>query len=218
MEKLVIIADGDIVDEFSVDKKELLVGRDPACEVHVNDPLVSRHHAKLIKIYGEYYLEDLGSTNGTSLNKRKVKKHVLKHGDVIQFGSVEVRFESDRAASELDELDKTVVLRPGSKVAGKDVNHASGASSKAQAGWVRYLRGPNEGETLQITKTVYTIGQPGEKVAVIARRPQGFFLLQLAGGSFPMVNKKPVKRGGVKLSHGDIIDVGNVRAEVIFET
>jgi pSer/pThr/pTyr-binding forkhead associated (FHA) protein len=81
---------------------------------------------------------------------------------------------------------------------------------------VRHLGGPNKGETVPLSKSLVTIGRPGEKVAVITRRPQGFFLLHLGGDSFPSINGKPVKRGGVELHHGDIIEIDDTRVQVFF--
>jgi pSer/pThr/pTyr-binding forkhead associated (FHA) protein len=216
MEKLVILSDGVVRKEILLNKKELSIGRDPNCDVYLDDPLVSRQHAKMVQIFEDYFLEDLESTNGTLLNHRKVSKHVVRQGDILKIGSYELRVLGAENAEGLeasgDELDKTVSIRPKQAVA----KQRTEIRGRTKPGWVRHLGGPNKGETVPLNKSLVTIGRPGEKVAVITRRPQGFFLLHLGGDSFPALNGKPVKRGGVELHHGDIIEIDDTRVQVFF--
>ena len=66
---------------------ELTMGRAPGCQVAVDDTFVSQLHARIFRRDGQLYLEDLGSTNGTYLNRKKVTGPVaLRRGDRIQVG------------------------------------------------------------------------------------------------------------------------------------
>jgi DNA-binding SARP family transcriptional activator len=69
-----------------------LIGRDPAAQVRLVDNRVSRHHAQIETVAGEYVLRDAGSTNGTLVNGAPVNEHVLRDGDVISIGGVELKF------------------------------------------------------------------------------------------------------------------------------
>lgn len=72
------------------------VGRDPECDVFVNDPSVSRHHAQVIVSNFVAHVEDLGSKNGTwILDRRVTAKTRLSHGEIVIFGSVEAVFLVD---------------------------------------------------------------------------------------------------------------------------
>jgi pSer/pThr/pTyr-binding forkhead associated (FHA) protein len=67
---------------------EVTVGRAPGCGVSVPDTTVSQLHARVFRRAGSFYLEDLGSTNGTWLNRGRVGAAVpLKRGDRVQVGS-----------------------------------------------------------------------------------------------------------------------------------
>ncbi len=68
------------------------VGRDPRCAVALDDPTVSARHARLEYRDGVWRVTDLGSTNGTFVNGRRVQQQTLRRGDVIQFGRASGRF------------------------------------------------------------------------------------------------------------------------------
>ena len=72
---------------FSLEGDQLVVGRDSASAIAINDAEVSRKHARLNFQGGKYVIEDLGSTNGTFVNgQRLVSPVVLKSGDVVSLG------------------------------------------------------------------------------------------------------------------------------------
>jgi len=218
MERFVIHRDDEWVAEVPLQGKRLSIGRDPASDVPLNDLSVSRHHAQLLRIFNDYYIEDLQSTNGTLLNERKVTKHILQHDDLLQVGSFTLRYlvQDENVAVE-DDLDRTVVLQP--------VNSPTPIRPKTRAQRVvlqkvaslRFFRGPNQGLTERIERSMYTIGQPGAAVAVIARRPQGFFLLHIGGDYYPKINSQEIDTiKGVQLHEGDVIEVGSNLAEINF--
>lgn len=67
---------------------ELTVGRAAGCQITLDDTYASQVHARLFMRDSQLYVEDLGSTNGTYLNRRKVSAPmVVSHGDQIQIGS-----------------------------------------------------------------------------------------------------------------------------------
>jgi len=53
------------------------MGREPSCELHIDDPKISRRHARVIAQHGSWYIEDLGSANGTILNGKLVTRAIL---------------------------------------------------------------------------------------------------------------------------------------------
>lgn len=86
------------------DGESLLVGRDPACALVIEDPRVSKRHAQLAWTDGGWTLEDLDSKNGTTVNGQPVSRAELRDGDTISFGGLAGSFErlSAAQAAELD--------------------------------------------------------------------------------------------------------------------
>ena len=71
----------------------MIVGRDPACDIsETTDPLMSRRHAAFNAGPREVLVRDLGSRNGILVNGVKTPESVLKSGDVVQIGHLQVRY------------------------------------------------------------------------------------------------------------------------------
>lgn len=74
---------------FMLDRDVLTLGRDSSNSIVINDPQVSRQHARITRQGGMMVIEDLGSTNGTYINGRRLTgPHVLTNGDAIGLGEV----------------------------------------------------------------------------------------------------------------------------------
>ena len=70
----------------------VVLGRSRTCDVHIADVNVSRRHAEIRQEGATYWIVDLGSTNGTQLNGKRVERERLRDGDTITLGSSEVVF------------------------------------------------------------------------------------------------------------------------------
>ena len=217
MARIVIVRNGEEVASFSLEQKVCSLGRDPASDIPLSDPSVSRSHARLTRVFQDYYLEDLESTNGTLLNDRVVTKHLLRDGDRVRIGNFHLRFVDDASTEERtqtavsNEPAPTRIARPTEKA------QISIRVKSAKTARVRFFRGPHKGQSERIERALYTIGEPGGEVAAIARRPQGFFLLHIGGDRYPKINNKEITTTrGVQLNEGDVVEVGEHLAEISF--
>jgi pSer/pThr/pTyr-binding forkhead associated (FHA) protein len=74
-------------EELDVTGTRFLIGREPDCHLVVKDPLVSRHHARMVRTEDGLVVEDLGSRNGVFVNQRQIRgPTLLAHGDLIGIG------------------------------------------------------------------------------------------------------------------------------------
>jgi pSer/pThr/pTyr-binding forkhead associated (FHA) protein len=71
---------------------ECVVGRHPTATFPIEDTLASRRHLRLFPEGGRWVVEDLGSTNGTRVNGKRVSRHVLSDGDVVGIGTTDLLF------------------------------------------------------------------------------------------------------------------------------
>lgn len=83
----------------------------------------------------------------------------------------------------------------------------------ARVGVVQILSGANSGRELELTKSLTTLGKPGKQVAVITRRPHGYFITHVEGAAFPLLNGRELDAQAHRLSEHDIIDIAGVKME-----
>jgi pSer/pThr/pTyr-binding forkhead associated (FHA) protein len=96
-----------------IDGEELALGRREGSQLHLDDPHVSRSHATLHRKEGVIVLEELGSTGGTFVNGQQVHgSQVLRHNDLVRFGTVETRFEDRSSLLESEDETQMIEVAP----------------------------------------------------------------------------------------------------------
>ncbi|MBS0599021.1 MAG: FHA domain-containing protein [Proteobacteria bacterium] len=207
MPKLIISIDGVVVKEALLTKDRSTIGRRPYNDVVIDNLAVSGEHALIQMVGDTAVLEDLGSTNGTFVNGRAVRKQTLADGDVIEIGRCAVRYQVHVG---------TVAGAPAAEVEGLESDLASLPVPPAGRGArVRVLTGAARGRELWLTKPVTTIGRRGFAVAAIRRSTHGFELAHVEGAHIPSVNGVSVDGGPIALQNRDQIVMGAVRLEYL---
>jgi hypothetical protein len=87
-----VVAGPNMDRVYAVDD-DMHVGRNPACDLVLPDPSVSRKHAALRYHEHRLVVSDEGSSNGTFVNGKRIKERVLRAGDVVGFGKTQLRVE-----------------------------------------------------------------------------------------------------------------------------
>lgn len=233
--KLITTSSSGEEKEYPLTAETMTIGRKPSNDIPIDNLSISGKHAQVITILEDSFLEDLGSTNGTYVNGKLIKKHALEHGDIITLGKYQITYQSGSDGGAQD-FEQTMIIRPGEAgmpeaAADKEIDKsmqkisaaiASEAASTAASpiaskeACLQLLSGANAGKELILTKALTTIGQPGVQVAAITRRPQGFFLIHVDGGpnnSVPKVGGSPIGSGAHELKSHDIIEVASVKME-----
>jgi len=82
---------------------------------------------------------------------------------------------------------------------------------------VQILTGPNAGKELELVKSLTTLGKPGVQVAVLTRRPQGFFITHVEGANFPLVNGQALTNQARPLQDHDVIELAGIKMEFYFK-
>ena len=79
-------------ESFSIEGDRMTIGRSPDAGVFLDDVTVSRNHALLVRRRDGLYIDDLGSLNGTYVNRRRIESHKLQNGDELQIGKYKLTY------------------------------------------------------------------------------------------------------------------------------
>jgi FHA domain/zinc-ribbon domain len=90
---LVVRAGGGIAGQpFQPGEGTTLVGRSPECDIFLDDVTVSRRHAEIVREGDEFTIRDLGSLNGTYVNRKRIESTALQNDDEVQIGKYRLTF------------------------------------------------------------------------------------------------------------------------------
>jgi hypothetical protein len=222
--KLVLSSEGSVLYQCFVDKERLSVGSGVWNQVVIDDPTVRAEHAAIVPVGNDHILEDLQTGSATLVNGTRVTRHILQHGDVIQFGAFFLRYLNPRAAAERD-FERTMFvtgLRAEEGAAGEpgapdvaQVPYARSSASRFPKGKMKVIAGGGAGNTIALDRVVTTFGRPDGGMAVIARRPHGFFVTHVSGRRATRVNGESIGAETRKLRAGDLIEVEDHRLEFV---
>jgi pSer/pThr/pTyr-binding forkhead associated (FHA) protein len=302
MAKLILSVDGQVLKEFTLSKERTLIGRKPHNDIQIDNLAVSGEHAAIITILNDSFIEDLGSTNGTMVNGKPIKKHFLQNNDVVELGKHKLKYFNDApTAATAADFEKTMIIRNPAKAAppppvNKDLSDTqtgltplaagaaaarapeapkapemvpkhvaeaqkaereptkpapemakpapempkpapempkpapemprppaaapaapAGASGPLREAAVQVLSGAAAGRTLDLTKNLTTIGKPGLQVAVITKRPNGFFITHVEGATYPTLNGASLGAQAHPLNDHDLIEIAGVKMEFFYK-
>jgi pSer/pThr/pTyr-binding forkhead associated (FHA) protein len=86
MAKLILKFKGTLIDEYTLDKSSITIGRREGNDIRIDNLAVSGNHAKIQRVDRSYIIVDLKSTNGTFVNRKKIVQAKLYHMDEITIG------------------------------------------------------------------------------------------------------------------------------------
>ena len=240
MAKLILSMDGLVLKEIALNKERITIGRKPQNDIQIDNLAISGEHAAIVTILNDSFLEDLNSTNGTLVNGQPVKKHFLRNGDVVELGKYKLKYVAEQPAGGAGPADfeKTMLIRPNAMKSSEppkslgeshpagiatSVDPVSAGNDTAPApvlptAAIQLLTGANAGKELELTKTLTTLGKPGVQVAVIARRPHGFFITHVEGAQFPIVNGNVLDAQAHLLADHDVVEIAGIKMEFFFKT
>ena len=204
MAKLIMSLDNAVIREVPLDKERFTIGRKPHNDIQIDNLAVSGEHALIVTILNDSFLEDLGSTNGTLVNGNPVRAPMAKSMGAPPAGS----------------FGDTQINATATTTQNRAQPTAAPSAPKAQEALaaIQILTGNSAGKELELTKNLTTLGKPGVQVAVITRRPHGYFITHVEGASYPIVNGKTLDAQAHQLNDHDVIELAGVKMEFFLKT
>jgi len=200
MPQLIASVEGVEIKHVYLQKDRTTLGRSADNDIVLDNMVVSGHHCAFeLRGLADVFIEDLGSTNGTYINGKMVKRQKLNDGEVIAIGNFRVQYLSESAqpsgfssattAMKLDALGMPVGTR----------------------GVFKVLNGSSAGLEMPVVKAVTTFGKPGVAVVAVSHRRDGYYVAHLDGAEEPTLNSEPVGPQPVLLSDGDVLELASTK-------
>lgn len=222
MAKLVLSRDGKVVNHYFLDKPSFSIGRNADNDIALDDALLDPIQFSIIKVGNDAIVEDTQGEGKARLNGKPLTRQILQHLDIIDLGKYQLRYMSSGTVSDVD-LDRTMLIQtvrsPDAGGAPVVLGMASAATEKVKLreGSVEFLSGPaawKAGKLIPLERVVTTFGDPGEKLIVLTRRPQGIFLSHVEGPKLPRVNGETINAPHA-LKVGDLIEGAGFKFKLV---
>lgn len=216
MAKLILTFDDEILGEYQLDHARTTIGRRSVSNIHIDHMTISGEHAVVLRVGHDFIVEDVGSTNGTRVNGKLIKQHVLHNDDVIGFGKYQLKFINPPALNsplKSDNITSELAAEVPAPISAATVQDAA-APLVAK---IKLLNGANAGHILTLNKAMTTLGKVGAQVAVITKRPAGYFISHIEGKIYPVVNDNSIGPQAFPLNDRDIVELAGVKMEFYFE-
>src|SRR5437867_8362768 len=113
MAKLVVVSAGMTGRTHELKVEKTTIGRVEDNTFQIAEPSVSSHHCEVLLRGSDVVVKDLNSTNGTFINGEKISESVLKPGQMLRLGQIEMRLETETTAAPSKKVDQTMVMQRG---------------------------------------------------------------------------------------------------------
>src|SRR3984885_8574828 len=114
--RILLASDGKTVMERELKPGRLVIGRTSDNDIQIDSKFISRHHCQIVTQADACLIEDLNSTNGIFVQSKRVRRHNLNDGDVVQVGQHEIMYideRTPRVRNAMDAMDAAVIAGAG---------------------------------------------------------------------------------------------------------
>lgn len=229
MPKLILKLNDAVLKELPLEQAQLTIGRKPGNDLVIDDPSVSSYHARLTQVQSVYFLEDLDSTNGTTVNDKRIDRRQLKGDDRIAIGKHTLIFRDDVQSASVAaparpfDSERTMVLDAKTqREMLKSLAPGAAAEPAGPIGTLQVVSGDTDHGEYTLTGRLTTIGSASSSTvklkgwfvpktaAMIKRDSDGYSVSKAQGGKKVCVNGQPIN-GRASLRDGDVLEIGGVK-------
>jgi len=193
--------------------------------VMVNGAQVKKHFLQnndVVEI-GKYKLKYMNEQQGQASAEDFEKTMVLRAPVKTQGGDTTMKTTQTVIPPAHAATEKPQAAPPQPTAAKSAAQPAPTEKAPAQPGAavrlaaIQILSGPNAGKELELVKNLTTLGKPGVQVAVLTRRPHGYFITHVEGATYPTLNGKAIDQHQNQLNDHDIIELAGIKMEFYFK-
>lgn len=179
---------------FPLLEEEIVIGREPACQIHIDSLAVQPMHACIRREADDQFrLIALQDEDLIVIDDKPHEEYILRDGDHFQIGKHTLGFSSDRGAVVAEPVDMP--------------------AAETKTGWFQIMNGSNIGRTIRLERALTRVGKTGKRSAMISRRDDGYYISHLEGSKPPRVNDEPIGSRSQILCEGDRVKLGGLELQ-----
>jgi FHA domain-containing protein len=199
MPQLIASVEGVEIKHVYLQKDRTTLGRGADNDIVLDNMIVSGHHCAFeLRGLADVFIEDLGSTNGTYINGKMVKRQKLSDGEVVAIGNFRIQYLS--ASEQPSGFSETLAMKLDAL--GRPAN---------THGVFQVLNGSSAGLEMPVVKAVTTFGKPGVSVVAVSHRRDGYYVAHLDGPGEPTLNGHVIGARATLLSDGDVLELASTK-------
>lgn len=227
MNKIILTFKGRVVSETPFKGDAMTIGRGSGNDVEIDNPTISSSHARILREKDFFVIEDLGSTNGTYLNGKKITRSIINSTDDITIGKHHLKLawkhgtgghdpEGGNApsATVVPSLDKTMMID-------QKAQKQAPESGRQSIGGFAVMEGGVAKERIEMANRVTTIGKSADAIirlkgllapkvgALVNRTDRGYVITAPDQKKPPVINGNPLDKP-YTLKNGDIVEIGGL--------
>lgn len=204
----------------------LTIGRKEGNDLVIDNPAISGSHAQIVQEEENFFIEDLGSTNGTYVNGQKITRHILKSSDTVLIGNHTIEFfsekpgeaESPKPAPRARSMGETMIIAP----AEQKIIMAATEKMEVLGGFI-IIQGDTDKKEYLLKDRITTIGKDAAALiplkgffapkvaALVNRRKDGYFISPSSGKDLKINDQKVTQRYDLK--DGDMVEIGDLKMQ-----
>lgn len=222
--RVVLTHGHELLREVRLEKPLVIVGRDPACDIVVDDITISKRHMKLEYLEGVLYVEDLESTNGIKVNGHSATRQAIQHLDVVQLGGHRMHIFDDALLPSTQVSPESTVQTPATATAAPPprddgtarISLADTQPTDSPRSVPPLLGLKRVGEGASVVK----LDQPNNRIgdtapsAVLSWRREALYLSRLSREPLRL-NGRDIGAGSSQVRAGDVIEAGEAKYLVV---
>lgn len=220
--RVVLTHGHELLREVRLEKPLVIVGRDPACDIVIDDITISKRHMKLEYLQGVLYVEDLESTNGIKVNGHSATRQAIQHLDVVQLGGHRMHIFDDALLPSTQLSPESTVQTPATAPApARDdgtvrISLADTQPTDSPRSVAPLLGLKRVGEGAPVVK----LDQPNNRIgdtapsAVLSWRREALYLSRLSREPLRL-NGRDIVAGSSQVRAGDVIEAGEAKYLVV---
>lgn len=204
MAKLTLFFRNRVLGVRHLEDQPICIGRHPDCEIVIDSLAVAERHAHVVPVGDGHEISPYAEGTPIIVNHQAVTRHRLSHGDMIQIGKHTLAF-AESVITLFPEEPAQERQEPEKAPAEAETQVETASPPELPIGGIQIMNGTHLGKVIPLQRALTRISLTADHCAIVARRPDGYYLSHLEGDQPPAIEGHSIGDLTVRLEDGNRI-------------